>query len=133
MKYILMMHFSHSDWKAGNMGTWSPEDIKANVEFRKRFHKELVDAGEMVATVGLGGPEGTKTIRTDKDGSPVITDGPFPESKEFLAGYWIVDVDTAERAYEIAARASEMPGQGGAPAHLPIVVRPVLVDRGVEE
>ena len=133
MKYILMMHFTHADWKAGNMGTWSPEDIKANVEFRKKLNKELIDAGEFVAAVGLGGPEGTKVIRSGSNGAPVITDGPFPESKEFLAGYWIIDVESPERAYEIAARASAMPARGGTLANLPMVVRPVMVDRGVEE
>jgi hypothetical protein len=126
MKYILMMQFSLAEWKAGNMGTWPPEDIKANIDFLRRFHKDLADAGEMVGTEGLGGPEGMKVVRAKKDGTPAVTDGPFPESKEFLAGYWIVDVDSPERACEIAARLSALPGRGGVPANIPIEVRPVM-------
>ncbi len=126
MKYILMMQFNLEDWNTGNMGTWAPEDIKANVDYLGRLNKELTDAGELVGVEGLGGPEGMKVVRARKDGTPAITDGPFPESKEFLAGYWIVDVDSPERACEIAARVSALPGRGGAPANLPILVRPVM-------
>ena len=65
-------------------------------------------------------------VRARKDGTPEVTDGPFAEAKEFLAGYWIVDVERPERAYEIAARASAAPGPGGAPMNMPIEVREVM-------
>jgi hypothetical protein len=126
MKYILMMQFSMADWKANNIGTWPPENVKANIDFLHRFHKELADNGELVGTQGLGGPEGMKVVRARAGGAPAVTDGPFPESKEFLAGYWIVDVDSPERACEIAGRLSALPGPRGGPANLPIEVRPVM-------
>jgi hypothetical protein len=89
------------------------------------FSKRLKDEGVYVATEGLGWPDQAKLVRAGKDGVP-ITDGVFPESKEFLAGYWIVDVESPEQAYKIAARASAAPGPGGAPGNAPIEVRQVL-------
>jgi hypothetical protein len=129
MKYILMMQFPLSDWKTSliTSGLWPPQDVKAHMEFLRRFNKDLAEAGEFVRTEGLGGPEQMKVVRAKKDGTPAITDGPFAESKEVLAGYWIVDVETPERAYEIAARASAAPGPGGAPLNMPIVVHPVMM------
>jgi len=97
------------------------------MDFLRRFNKELTEAGEFVRTEGLGGPEQMKVVRAKKDGTPAVTDGPFPESKEVLAGYWVVDVESPQRAYEIAARASAAPGPGGAPLHMPIEVRPVMM------
>jgi hypothetical protein len=79
----------------------------------------------LVAAEGLAGPDQAKVVRAGKDGEPV-TDGVFPESKEFLAGYWIVDVENPERADAIAARASAAPGPGGAPLNIPIEVRQVM-------
>ena len=76
-------------------------------------------------------PEQAKLVRAGKDGAP-ITDGVFPESKEFLAGYWIVDVENAQRAYEIAARISGAPGPGGTPTDMPIEVRQIMDKRPVE-
>lgn len=126
MKYILLMQFKIAGWKTGNMSTWQPEDIKANTDFLGRFNKELADAGELVGSEGLGGPEQLKIVRAKPDGTPAVTDGPFPEAKEFLAGYWIIDVEGPERAYEIASRLSAIPGPGGKPANIPIEVRPVM-------
>jgi hypothetical protein len=83
------------------------------------------ESGELVSAEGLSSPDQAKLVRAGKDGVP-ITDGVFPESKEFLAGYWIVDVDSPDRAYAIAARASAAPGPGGAPLNMPIEVRPVM-------
>ena len=102
-------------------------NVKAHMDFLRRFNKELVETGEFVRTEGLGGPQQMKVVRANKDGTPVITDGPFPESKELLAGYWVIDVETPQRAYEIAARASAAPGPGGAPLYMPIEVRPVMM------
>ena len=127
MKYILMMQFPLGDWKTKRMELWPPQDAKAHIDFLRRFNKELRDAGEFVRTEGLGGPEQMKVVRAQRDGTPAITDGPFPESKEVLAGYWIIDVETPQRAYELAARASAAPGPGGAPLNMPIEVRPVMM------
>ncbi len=89
------------------------------------LNKELSARGELVGAEGLAFPEQARLVRAGKNGEP-ITDGIFPESKEFLAGFWIVDVETPERAYAIAARASAAPGSGGAPLNMGIEVRPVM-------
>jgi hypothetical protein len=124
MKYMLMMHVPRGtgDYQINN---WSPDEFKAHMAFMHRFNKELTDAGELVGGEGLAAPGEAKLVRAGKDGRPV-TDGPFPEAKEFLAGYWIVDVDRPERAYELAAKASAAPGRGGAPLNMPIEVRQVM-------
>jgi hypothetical protein len=123
MKYILMMN----TMKAGNEGFpgWDKKDVQRMIAFMINFDKELRASGELVSAEGLDWPKGAKLVRAGKDGAPV-TDGVFPESKEFLAGYWIVDVESPERAYEIAARASAAPGAGGAPLNMPIEVRQVM-------
>jgi hypothetical protein len=124
MKFILMMNAPRGkgDWEVMN---WPPDDLRAHIQFMKTFAKGLADAGELVAGEGLAPPAQAKLVRAGEDRQP-ITDGVFPESKEFLAGFWIVDVDSAERAYEIAARASSAPGKGGIPLNMPIEVREVM-------
>jgi hypothetical protein len=123
MKYILMMHGKKGDWD--DYARWSKEDLQRNVEFIRRFNKELRDSGVFVDANGLAWPQEAKMVRAGDGGDPV-TDGVFPESKEFLAGYWIVDVESPEEAYEIAARASAAPGLGGKPGDIPIEARQVL-------
>ncbi len=123
MKYMLMMNTpGDGPYQVAN---WAPKDLKAHIEFMKGFAKKLSAAGELVAAEGLAGPDQAKLVRAGKDGKPV-TDGIFPESKEFLAGYWIVDVDNPDRAYQIAAEASAAPGPGGAPLNMGIEVRQVM-------
>jgi hypothetical protein len=124
MRFMLMMHAPRGtgDYQ---IFSWSPDDLKNHIGFMHELNKELKQAGEYVSTEGLTPPGQAKLVRAGKNGVPV-TDGPFPESKEFLAGYWIVEVDSAERAYEIAAKASCAPGPGGAPLILPIEVRQVM-------
>jgi len=123
MKYILMMTGKKSDFE--EYARWSTEDLQANMSFMRAFSRELKNSGVFVSTEGLGWPSEAKLVRAGKNGEP-ITDGVFPESKEFLAGYWIIDVETQEQAYKIAARASQAPGPGGKPGNMPIEVRPVL-------
>ena len=125
MKYMLMMHAKRGggDWDVTN---WKPQDLKAHIDFMIRLDQELTASGELAGAEGLAGPAEARVVRATKGGAPAVTDGPFPEAKEFLAGYWIVDVETTERAYAIAARASAAPGQGGAPMNMPIEVRQVM-------
>ena len=123
MKYILMIHGQKGAWD--EYARWSKEDLQRNVEFMQRFNKELHDAGVFVDTKGLAWPQEAKMVRAGNNGEPV-TDGVFPESKEFLAGYWVIDVESPEQAYTIAARASAAPGPGGKPANMPIEVRQML-------
>src|SRR5881397_3524321 len=101
-----MMHCPKTGYDS--FGAWPKKDIQAHIAFMIGFNKALRESGELSAE-GLADPHQAKVVRAGKDGAP-ITDGVFPESKEFLAGYWIVDVETPERAYEIAARASAAPG-----------------------
>jgi hypothetical protein len=122
MKYILMMN----TMKLGvdPFPGWPKEDIRNMIKFMIEFDNVLRATGELVSAEGLAFPEQAKLVRAGKNGEP-ITDGVFPESKEFLAGYWIVDVATPERAYEIAAQASAAPGLRGEPMNIPIEVRPI--------
>src|SRR5215471_7874989 len=123
MKYILMMMGTKAnfEWYA----KWPKQDLEAHFAFMHAFNKELKDLGVLVAAEGLAFPDEAKIVRAGSDGKP-ITDGVFPESKEFLAGYWIVDVESPEQAYKIAARASAAPGPGGKPGNMPIEVRQVM-------
>ena len=123
MKYILMMHIPKAGY--GAFGAWSHKDIAANFAFVKDLNRTLGESGEFVAADGLTLPDQARVVRAGKDGVPV-TDGVFPESKEFLAGYLMVDVDTTERAYEIAAVWSAAPGPGGLPLNMPIEVRQAM-------
>jgi hypothetical protein len=125
MKYMLMMHAPKAGWSTAGIGTWPPKDIQAHIRFMMDLNARLKAAGELVDAQGLAGPEEAKLVRARADGSP-DTDGPFAEAKEFLAGFWIVDVDSTERAYAIAAQASAAPGKGGAPLNMPIEVRQVM-------
>jgi len=125
MKYMLMMNVPRGNGQY-QVGDWSPDDFKAHIAFMHAFNKELTDSGEFVGGEGLAAPGEAKVVRAGKNGAPAVTDGPFPEAKEFLAGYWIVDVDRTERAYELAAKVSAAPGPGGAPLIIPIEVRQVL-------
>ena len=122
MKYMLMMNTPGGPYQIAN---WPEQDIKAHIAFMMTFNKKLAAEGELVGAEGLSGPDQAKRVRAGANGEP-ITDGVFPESKEFLAGYWIVDVDTPERAYAIAAEASAAPGPGGKPLNLAIEVRQVM-------
>ena len=122
MKYMLMMN----TMRAGHgVPEWPSQDLRAHIAFMMDLNKTLHEAGELVSAEGLSFPDQARLIRAGKDGAP-ITDGVFPESKEFLAGFWIVDVETPKRAYAIAAQISAAPGPGGAPLNMPVEVRPVM-------
>ncbi len=128
MKYMLMMAGTKRDFES--YLKLSKEELRAQVAFMRKFAKELGDSGVLVLTEGLAFADKARMVRAGSNGEP-ITDGVFPESKEFLAGFWIVDVESPEEAYRIAARASAGPGPKGR-ATMPIEVRPVM-DRAPEE
>lgn len=123
MKYILMMNGKKPDFE--RYARWSKEDLQANVAFMRGFSKELKESGVFVASEGLGWPNEARLVRAGSKGEPE-TDGVFPESKEFLAGYWIIDVESPEQAYAIAARLSQAPGAGAETETMPVEVRQVL-------
>jgi hypothetical protein len=129
MKYVLLMTGTQEG--INGYKAWSEKDIQTHFGYLKSVRDELTDSGEFVAMERLGMPQQAKIVRAGKDRKP-ITDGVFPEAKEFILGYWIVDVDTAERAYEIAALFGGGPGPGGIQLSMPIEVRQIMSPVAVE-
>jgi hypothetical protein len=131
-KFLLIV-----DYQPGVIDTpmteWAPEDVKAHMAYYGALNDELLASGELVEHLALSWPEEAKTVISDGKSAPVITDGPFVESKEMLAGFQMVDVDSLERALEIAALVSQVPGPGGVPIQQPIGVRRVMEDADFEE
>lgn len=124
MKFMLMMTGTRKGMDS--FSSMPPEDIKAHIAFMITLNKELATSGELVDAQGLAGFDQAKIVQARSNGEPpAITDGPFLESKEFLAGYWLLECRTPERAIEIAARISTAPGRGGVPMNFPVEVRPV--------
>jgi hypothetical protein len=126
MRFMLLQNYGPGESGCPPMTEWSPADVRAHIEFQQALNTELAGLGELVDAQGLAGPDEARFVISDGASAPVITDGPYPESKELLAGYRLVDVDSAARAIEIAARASAAPGPGGVPIRQPIEVRQVL-------
>lgn len=123
MKYMLIMNCPKTGYE--QFASMPKEDVKANIAFMIQIDKELRAAGELVYAEGLASPQEAKIVRAGKDGAAVI-DESFPDRKEFVAGYWIVEVPSTERAYAIAAHVSTAPGPGGRPMNMPIEVRQVM-------
>jgi len=123
MKYMLLMSATKEvfEW----FSKWPKEDLEKNFAFMRNFNKELSDSGTLVFTAGLAWPGQAKMVHAGKNGEP-ITDGVFPETKEFLAGYWIIVVENEEEAIKIAARASLAPAPAGTPGTMPVEVRQVM-------
>ncbi len=124
MKYMMMMNTpaGTGDYQISD---WSPDDFTAHIAFMHDFNKKLSASGEFVAAEGLAPPGNAKNVIA-RTGAPPITDGPFAETKEFLAGFWIIDVDRPERAYELAAQVSAAPGPRGAPLNMAIELREIM-------
>jgi len=126
MKFILMMHTPWGETGDYEIFKWPPSALDQHMKFLGALNEELEQEGALVGIEGLSAPNQAKLVRANPDGGPPITDGPFAESKEFLAGWWIIDVESPERACEIAARASAAPGPNGAPLNMAIEVRTFL-------
>jgi hypothetical protein len=128
MRFMLLQNYGETDSGCAPMTEWTPEDIKAHIDFQHALNAELIERGELVDAQGLAGPEQAKFVIAPNGagGAPVVTDGPYPEAKELLAGYRMIDVESPERAIEIAAQASAAPGPNGAPIRERIEVRQVL-------
>ena len=123
-KYLLAVNFEGGVVDT-SMEEWKPEEIEAHLDYYKALGKELVESGERVQSEVLTGPDLAKIVTSDGS-STVVTDGPFQEFKEWVAGYQIVDVETEERAIEIAGKISAVPGQGGRGTAQPIIVRQIM-------
>jgi hypothetical protein len=123
MKYMLLMSSKKADfeWYA----KWPKELLQENIAFMRKINKDLKDEGILVTTAGLAWPDQAVIVTAAKDGTP-ITDGVFPESKEFLAGWWIIDVESREEAYKVAARISVAPAPEGTPTTMPLEVREIM-------
>jgi hypothetical protein len=126
MRFMLLQNYEAPEWDCPPMDQWTPADVRAHIEFQVALNAELVRTGEFVDAQGLTGPEQARFVTADGVTAPVITDGPFPEGKELVAGYRMIDVDSLERALDIAARASAAPGPGGVPMRTRIEVREVM-------
>ena len=130
-KYLLLKHYRHNGPKPvpgteTPMDGWTPEEITAHIDYMRRFAEKLIQSGEFVSEGALS-PEGT-FVRYDGEGRPPVTDGPFAETKDLIAGYMIIDVESQERAYEAAAELSAAPGQGGRPIYEWLEVRPFFAE-----
>lgn len=125
MRFMLMMNTPRGtgDYQ---IFSWPPEAFNAHIQFMKDLNRELRKKGEFVEAQGLTPPGQARIVRYGGGGAPIVSDGPFAETKEFLAGFWIIDVEKRERAYEIAAYASSAPGPDGKPLVIPIEVREVM-------
>lgn len=120
MRFMLQMNVKKGPY---DMQGWSDDDVKAMMEFMHQFNADLKSTGQFVVAEGLVGPDQARIVTANDDGKPIVTDGPFTESKEFIAGFWIVQTKTADEAYQLAAKISTCPGPGGKPLNMPIEVR----------
>ncbi|CAM3177121.1 YciI family protein [Stackebrandtia soli] len=134
-KYLLLKHYRGGPKPHPNaealMDQWTPEEISAHIAFMDKVADDLRERGEFVSGQALA-PEG-EFVRYGGEGKPPVTDGPFAETKDLIAGWMIIDVESKERAYEAAAYLSSAPGQGGQPLHEWIEVRPFLGEPPVVE
>jgi hypothetical protein len=134
MKYMILTYGSQLDYD-GMAGAgegdrvWSPETFTAMTEFMVAFTKELEASGELVDTRGLAAPALTRRVQRE-DGVPVVTDGPFAETTEVLAGYWIVECDSFDRATELAGRLAACPSPPALAASEVVDVRPIMESAG---
>ncbi|HEX4731788.1 MAG TPA: YciI family protein [Solirubrobacterales bacterium] len=126
MKFMLLQHYGRVEGDVPPMSQWAPGDVEAHIKFQLDLNAELRERGEFVEAQALTGPEAAKMVLATGGGAPIVTDGPFAESKELLAGWRLVDVESQERALEIAAQASEGPGPNGVPLRQQIEVREVM-------
>ncbi|MFE9727474.1 YciI family protein [Streptomyces sp. NPDC005794] len=135
MKYLVMVQGSQADYEAmagkpsAGSPAWSAKDTQAMFAFMEGINNDLVESGEMVDGNGLAAPATTRSVLPGPDGRPVVTDGPYGEAREQLAGYWVLDCASLERVTEIAARIGLCPQPEGAPVY-PVVIRPIMDDGG---
>jgi hypothetical protein len=133
MRFMLLQHYAPTETTTKPISEWAPEDVKAHIDFQVKMNAELAERGELVEAQALTGPELAKIVVSDGEGAPVVTDGPFLEAKEFLAGYRTIDVESLDRALEIAAAASAAPGPDGVPIKTAIEVREVMGTPGASD
>ncbi len=121
MKFFVQMNVKRGQGLQG----WSNDDVKRMVEFMHELNADLKAKGQFVVAEGLVDPSEARMVTAQADGTPSVTDGPFAESKEFIAGFWIINVKDADEAYRFVAKVSSCPGPGGKPLNFPVEVRQV--------
>ena len=123
-KYLLLKHYRGAPASVNDvpMDQWTPDEVTAHIQYMRDFAQRLEETGEYVSEQALS-PEGT-FVRYDGEGKPPVTDGPFAETKDLIAGWMIIDVDSYERAVELAGELSAAPGAGGKPIHEWLELRP---------
>ncbi len=129
-KYLLLKHYRGGPEPSPGfapMSEWTPDEIAAHIAFQREVGRMLTENGEMVDAQAVS-PDGAYVRYGGPEAAPVVTDGPFPETKELVAGWFLVDVESEARAHEIAAYVSSAPGQGGQPIYEWLEVRPVMGD-----
>jgi hypothetical protein len=132
MKYLLLKHYRGAPASVNDapMDRWTPEEVDAHVQYMRDFATRLEETGEYVDSQALA-PEGA-FVRYDGEGRPPVTDGPFAETKDLIAGWMVIDVESWERAVELAGELSAAPGAGGKPIHEWLEVRPFLTESATE-
>ena len=125
-KYLLLKHYRGAPAPENDvpMDRWTPDEVEAHIQFMRDFADRLEGTGEFVDGQALA-PEGL-WVRSDGEGRPPVTDGPFAETKDLIAGWYVIDVDSQERAIELAGELSAAPGAGGRPIHEWLEVRPLF-------
>ncbi|WP_428952372.1 YciI family protein [Streptomyces sp. cg35] len=135
MKYMLMIQASQADYEAmrgkasQGVPAWGEKDLQAMYAFMEQLNNDLAETGEMIDGQGLAEPAQTRTVSPGGEGRPVISDGPYGETKELLCGYWVLDCPNLDRVTEIAERILQCPAPEGSPAY-PVVIRPVMEGGG---
>ncbi|MDT0566635.1 YciI family protein [Streptomyces sp. DSM 3412] len=131
MKFLMMVLGTQADYEgmrgkaSEHSPAWTQDELRAMYAYMSAINDDLTETGEMLDGQGLAEPARTRFVTADVDGKPVITDGPYPETAELLAGYWLLDCADLDRVTEIAARVAQCPGPEGLPEY-PVVIRPVL-------
>ncbi|MGP4083375.1 YciI family protein [Streptomyces sp. KR55] len=135
MKYLVMVQGTQADYEAmrgkgsAQSPAWSEEELQAMYAYMNAINNDLSESGELVDGQGLAEPARTRLVTLGEDGKAVITDGPYSETKELLAGYWVLECESLERVTEIADRVTRCPQPAGAPNY-PVVIRPILDGAG---
>ena len=128
-KFLLMVNHDNGVVN-GPKSEWEPDEVRTHMNYYEILGRELTESGEQIQFMALADPRLARIVRSDGTSAPVVTDGPFPESKEVLAGFQVVDVESEARAIDIAARVSAVPGPGGVPLQQPVEVRQVMDESG---
>ncbi|MFC9393734.1 YciI family protein [Streptomyces sp. NPDC057027] len=130
MKYLVMVQGAQADYEAmvgrgtAQYPSWDKTQLKAMFDHMNAINEEVSARGEMVDAQGLAAPSATRFVTVGADGEPVVTDGPYAETKEVLAGYWVLDCASLDRVTEIAAQVARCPVPPGSPEY-PVVIRPI--------